>query len=89
MIREVISAYLKQDAEAAREIALQDEKIDKEHKALTEEVLTLMKEDTKFIKQAARILHTSNQLERLGDHITNICESIIYMVNGRRVELND
>ena len=89
MIRNAIAAYLNQDAEAARKIALDDEEIDREHKALTEEVLALMKEHQELIKQAARLLHTSSQLERLGDHITNICESIIYMVEGRREELND
>ena len=87
MIRDAISAYIGQDAQAARKIALQDEVIDKEHKALTKEVLVLMKKNSKLVKQAARLLNTSNQLERLGDHITNICESIIYMVEGKRVEL--
>jgi phosphate transport system protein len=88
MIRDSISAYLNQDAEGARRAAALDDRIDEEHRALTEEVLSLMKEHPEFIKKASRLLHTSNQLERLGDHITNICECIIYMVDGKHQELN-
>jgi len=89
MIRNAVSAYLNQDAEAARKAASLDDKIDGEHKALTEEVLSLMKEHPEFISKASRLLHTSGQLERLGDHITNICENIIYMVLGKHEELNE
>jgi len=89
MIRASISAYMAQDADAAREAAAMDNKIDAEHKALTEEILKLMKKKTDLVKSALQILHTSNQLERLGDHLTNICEAVIYMVEGRHEELNE
>ena len=89
MIRKSVSAYLNQDADAARNVAALDDRIDEEHKALTEEVLSLMKEHPEYIKKASRLLHTSSQLERLGDHITNICECIIYMVEGKHLELNE
>ncbi|MDR1373768.1 MAG: phosphate signaling complex protein PhoU [Treponema sp.] len=89
MIRSSVSAYLNQDAEAARKTAALDDGIDKEHKALTEEVLALMKEQPELIKKAADLLKTSGFLERLGDHITNICESVIYMTEGRHEELNE
>ena len=89
MIRSAISSYLNQDAEGARKAASMDNTIDGEHKELTEEVLSLMKEHPELIQQASKILHTSSQLERLGDHITNICENIIYMAEGRHEELNE
>ncbi|GMO46795.1 MAG: phosphate signaling complex protein PhoU [Treponemataceae bacterium] len=89
MIRASISAYLNQDADAARKAAAFDDKIDREHKALAEELLGLMKERPKLVKKAVRVLNTSNQLERLGDHITNICESVIYMVECKHEELNE
>ena len=89
MLRAAMSAYLNRNAAAARNTAALDEKIDKEHKALTEEVLELMKEKPKLVKMAARILKLSGFMERLGDHITNICEGIIYMVEGRHVNLNE
>ena len=88
MIRSAIDAFLAQDAEGARRVAALDDKIDQEHKALIEEVLHLMKEQPKLIKDAIRLFNTSGHLERLGDHITNICEGIIYMVEGIHEELN-
>ena len=89
MIRRAVSAYLNQDSGAARSTAAMDRLIDEEHRALTEEVLSLMKEHPEFIKKAARLLHTSGRLERLGDHITTICESVVYMTEGSHEELND
>ncbi|MCL1959324.1 MAG: phosphate signaling complex protein PhoU [Spirochaetes bacterium] len=89
MIRAAISAFMSQDAQAAREAAAMDAKIDAEHRILTEDILKLMKKNPDLVKNALQILHTSNQLERLGDHITNICEAIIYMIEGRHEELNE
>ena len=89
MLRTAISAYLSQDTEAARKVAAMDDNIDSEHKTLTEEILHHMKEHPNMVKKAFQVINTSNQLERLGDHITNICEAIIYMVDGRHEELNE
>ena len=89
MLRGSISAFMQQDAKAARKIAEMDHIIDEKHKTLTEEVLKLMKKHPDLVKRAFQVLRTSNQLERLGDHITNICEAIIYIVEGNREELND
>jgi phosphate transport system protein len=89
MLHCAVSAFIAQDANAAREAAAMDNKIDTEHKILTESILKLMKKDSDFVKGALQILQTSNQLERLGDHITNICEAIIYMIEGKHEELNE
>jgi phosphate transport system protein len=89
MIRSSISAYLKQDPEAARKAAVLDDVIDGEHKKLSEEMLKLMKKHPERLKKALRFLHTSGDIERLGDHITNICEAIIYMIEGTHEELNE
>jgi len=89
MMRAAISAFLSQDAEGARKAAAMDDEIDAEHKAIIEEVLVLMKEHPSLVKKAYRLIRTANHLERLGDHVTNICEGIIYMVEGRHEELNE
>ncbi|MDR3191655.1 MAG: phosphate signaling complex protein PhoU [Treponema sp.] len=89
MIEASISAYLKQDAEAARKTAAMDDIIDEEHKKLSKEMLKLMKKHPELLKKALRFLLTSGNLERLGDHITNICEAIIYMSESRHEELNE
>jgi len=89
MLHAAISAFMAQDAQAAREAASMDSLIDSEHRILTEDILKLMKKNPDLVKGALQILHTSNQLERLGDHITNICEAIIYMIEGKHEELNE
>jgi phosphate transport system protein len=89
MLKEAFSAYSAQDPKSARKAAALDDKIDNEHKALTEEILALMKKEPQLIKAAARLLKLSGYMERLGDHITNICEGIIYMVEGKHEDLND
>jgi len=88
MLKAAFSAYLAQDAGAARKAADLDDKIDEEHKALTEEILSLMKKKPELVKAAARLLRLSGYMERMGDHITNICEGVIYMTEGRHEELN-
>jgi phosphate transport system protein len=89
MLRAAMTAYLVQDADVARQAASLDDVIDEEHKNLTEEVLALMKEKSELIKPAARLLKLSGYMERLGDHITNICEGVIYLTEGRHEDLND
>ncbi|MDR3020312.1 MAG: phosphate signaling complex protein PhoU [Treponema sp.] len=89
MLKAAFSAYLAQSVDAAREAAAMDHIIDDEHKALTEEVLKLMKSQPELVKAAARLMRLSGKMERLGDHITNICEGIIFMVEGSHEELND
>jgi len=88
MLKAAFPAYLNQDAAAARKAAALDDKIDSDHKALTEDVLRLIKKKPKLVKAAARLLKLSGYMERMGDHVTNICEGVIYMIEGRHEELN-
>ena len=88
MLKAAFSAYLAQDCEEAKKAAAMDDKIDGEHKVLTKEVLTLMKKRSELVKAAAKVLKLSGYMERMGDHITSICEGIIFMVEGRHEELN-
>ncbi len=89
MIHGAIAAYIDQDVASARTIAAMDDAIDAEHRSLLEEVLALIRMHPELADAATRIIRTSGYLERLGDHVTNICEAILYMVEGRREELND
>jgi phosphate transport system protein len=89
MVRGAVNAYLNQDAEEARRVAAEDDAVDAEHKLVVREVLELMKERPDQVERASRLLTTSGFLERLGDHMTNICEAVVFLVEGRHVELND
>jgi phosphate transport system protein len=88
MLRAAVSAYRKQDPDAARKAAALDDLIDGEHRELSREMLGLMKGHPELLKKALRFLQTSGDLERLGDHVTNICEAVIYMTESRHEELN-
>jgi phosphate transport system protein len=89
MVRGAVDAYLNHDAEEARRVAAADDAVDGEHKQLVKEVLELMREKPDQVERASRLVTTSGFLERLGDHMTNICEAVVFMVEGSHVELND
>ena len=89
IIHGAVLAYLNHDADEARRVAALDDAIDHEHKALVDEVLALMREQPGQVERAERLIKTSGFLERLGDHMTNICEAVVFMVEGRHVELNE
>ena len=88
MIRDALTAFLDNDAERAREVAQRDQQIDELHNQVMREVFTYMMENTSFISQSISLLFISRFLERIGDHVTNICEWVVYSATGERVELN-
>jgi phosphate transport system protein len=88
MIRDVLTAFLANDAVRAREVAARDQQIDELHNQVMREVFTYMMENSKFISQSISLLFISRFLERVGDHVTNICEWVVYGATGEHVELN-
>ncbi len=89
MIRGAVDAWINHDVEEARKIAAMDKEVDLEHKALVRDVLEFIKEHPELADRASRVLNNSGYLERVGDHMTNICEAVVYMVEGSHVELKD
>jgi phosphate transport system protein len=89
MVRGAVQAFLNHDADEARRVAALDDGIDHEHKELVTEVLGVMREHPDQVDRATKLIKTSGFLERLGDHMTNICEAVVFMVEGRHVELNE
>jgi phosphate transport system protein len=89
MVRGAVDAYIRHDVEEARRVAALDDEIDHENKALLNEILVLMKENPALADHATKMIRTSGFLERLGDHMTNICEAVIFMEEGKHIELNE
>ena len=89
MIKGAVDAYLNQDAEVARRVAAMDDEIDTERKLTVKEVLEIMSERPDQVERASRVLASAGFLERIGDHMTNICEEVVFLVEGRHVELNE
>jgi phosphate transport system protein len=89
MVRGAVNAYLRRDLAEARRVAAIDAEIDGENKALQREALELMRERPEQVERAAKILTTSGFLERLGDHMTTICEAAVFVVESKHVDLKD
>jgi phosphate transport system protein len=89
MIQGAIKAFADLDPEKARSVATMDDGVDRNHKALVQDILDYVQKNPDKAPQGTKIIQTSGFLERLGDHVTNICEMIVYCVEGRRVELNE
>jgi phosphate transport system protein len=53
------------------------------------ELLDYLRTNPEKARQGTKIIQTSGFLERLADHVTNICEAVLYCIEGRHVELND
>lgn len=89
MIKEALDAYVDGNVEKAYEVCKLDDEIDIIYKEVFKELLLLMAEDPSTINQATQFLFVCKFLERIGDHVTNICEWIVYLVTGELVDLND
>ncbi len=84
MLRRGIDAYIRGDAELARETAKMDEQVDILYHRVYEDLLSILAEDPEARKQVTQLLFIGRYLERMADHATNICERVIYMVTGKR-----
>jgi phosphate transport system protein len=88
MLKRSLDAFLARDAEAARQIAAQDDDVDRLYKAIFDELLGIMARDPGSISRATYLLWCAHNLERIGDRVTNIAERIIFMTTGTMKELN-
>ena len=88
MVRLSIDAYVSSDVEKAKETAAMDDELDAYYKKLLLELMEIMAKYPEKINQAAHFLLVSRYLERIGDHVTNICERIVFSETGARVNLN-
>jgi phosphate transport system protein len=89
MLEEVLSALIDTNAQKAQSTAKQDDIVDSLNRKIWKELLSYMMEDPQCIEIAEKIIVISKQLERIGDHITNIAERICYMDSGLIPDLNE
>lgn len=78
----VLDHYVARDAEALEVLRVEDEKIDIRYTAIFRELLTYMMEDPRVITTCTHLLFCAKNLERIGDHVTNIAENAYYVTTG-------
>ncbi|MEP3889530.1 MAG: phosphate signaling complex protein PhoU [Hellea sp.] len=83
-----LDALLREDADKALQVWLADEDVDEMYNAIFRELLTYMMGDPRTITACASFLFVAKNLERIGDHATNICESVYFTVYGKQL-VND
>jgi phosphate transport system protein len=81
-LKRVLDAYSALESEAAVKVRIRDEEVDEHYTALFRELLTYMMEDPRTISACAHLLFVAKNLERVGDHCTNIAEEIHFLVTG-------
>lgn len=81
-LKEVLDAYIERDADRALKVWYKDEDIDAVYNSLFRELLTYMMEDPSNIGLCTHLLFGAKNIERIGDHATNIAETVYYLVHG-------
>jgi phosphate transport system protein len=81
-LKDVLDAYAERDADKALSVWRHDERIDAMYNSLFREMLTYMMEDPRNIGLCTHLLFGAKNIERVGDHTTNIAESVYYLVHG-------
>lgn len=88
MLREALTAYVERNVERAEALAAKDDEVDKLYSDIFQEIIGLMGTDRSINRQVTHLLMVARYLERVADHATNIGEWVIYMVAGKREDLN-
>ena len=87
MLNMSVRAFANNDPELAIETARRDNDLDSLFKQIYRELLTYVLESPRYINQMMSFVLIARYLERVGDHITNVCEWIVFNATGKRVDL--
>lgn len=82
LINDVLDAYVERDVRKAIDVWQRDEEVDELHTSLFRELVTFMMEDPRNITAATHLMFIAKNIERIGDHATNVAETIHFLVQG-------
>ncbi|MFD0698683.1 phosphate signaling complex protein PhoU [Paenibacillus sp. GCM10027628] len=88
MLQESLESYTERDVHRAAALAEKDDRVDKLYSTVMQELMGLMSAEYIKNRQLTHLLLVAHYLERVADHATNIGEGVIYMVTGKRKDLN-
>lgn len=85
MVREALDAFVRVDLKLADEVLKRDDEVDELKNQIFRELLTYMLSDPRRIEQALNLILIARNLERVGDHATNIAEDVIFIGTGKDI----
>jgi len=85
-LHEVLNAYAMQEMDAAMAVWRRDEEVDEHYESIFRELLTLMAERPDTVAPGAHLLFIAKNLERIGDHATNIAEVLHFQITGEALD---
>lgn len=89
MIHDSIQSYMNEDVDLAYKMAKNDDFIDQLYSQMLRELFTIMIGNPSTINQSMQLSFVGRYIERIADHATNIGEMVVYLVQGKRPELNN
>lgn len=84
-LRDSLDAFARMDVDTALAVAKEDGKVDEEYETILRQLITYMMEDSRNVTRTIDMMWSARALERIGDHVNNICEHVIYLVAGKHV----
>ena len=84
-LKDVLDAFAARDIDRAKAVWQRDQEVDEHYDSIFRELLTYMMGDPRTIASCAHLLFVAKNLERIGDHATNIAEIIMYEVTGEQL----
>ena len=82
MVHDVLTAYAARDPALAQDVVLRDEKVDAFYDSIFRNLVSYMMENPATISSAAQLLFVARNIERIGDHATNVAEMVYYAATG-------
>ncbi|HME80509.1 MAG TPA: phosphate signaling complex protein PhoU [Candidatus Eremiobacteraceae bacterium] len=82
MLRESLDAFAQHSADIAHKVPEKDDEVDRLYRAVFKELIEFMAKDPRAISRGSNLILVALYLERIADHATNICERVVYMVEG-------
>ena len=86
LVRDSLDSFARRDAELAKNVTVRDRAVDDFYNSIFRALVTFMMENPRSISESAHLLFVAKNLERIGDHATNIAEMVHYVVTGTRLE---
>lgn len=85
MVRDALDALVTRNPQLAQQVLQRDDTVDSTYHKIFEELLALMKQNPQNVAPALHLLLVARNLERIGDHATNIAEDVVYLVQGKDI----